>query len=387
MADFFRKLFGKKEEPETVKQIDMATTAPLSDQQISSIMGFQNLKSETKQLVASVGQSVGKQRDHNEDSVLALTSTISGSTDSIPFGLYIVADGMGGHQFGEVASNAAVRLMGGNITKKFHSYLYNLPTQSLQESLQEVMESSINEAHQYVQRDVAGHDVLGLREAVGIGGVLGRDEAEDAAILVHHDGDAVPDLADQVDAPRRVHAVVDDVVREHAVVADQHARAIRRVERGAEQADLAHRAGDRRDQDQITDLERTQYHQEHAGGEIREQAGPGDADGHAAGGHQCRKARRLDAEETEDAEEQRDLERHPRKRLRIARKRCVDRLRLHRAPECREHAADHPAAYHPDHDGGEKAQPCGHQGLPPQFVPVDCGPGHRGVIPRVHPRL
>ena len=156
MADFFRKLFGKKEEPETVKQIDMATTAPLSDQQISSIMGFQNLKSETKQLVASVGQSVGKQRDHNEDSVLALTSTISGSTDSIPFGLYIVADGMGGHQFGEVASNAAVRLMGGNITKKFHSYLYNLPTQSLQESLQEVMESSINEAHQYVQREAPG---------------------------------------------------------------------------------------------------------------------------------------------------------------------------------------------------------------------------------------
>ncbi|MBI5964844.1 MAG: serine/threonine-protein phosphatase [Chloroflexi bacterium] len=156
MADFFRKLFGKKEEPDKLKPMDMATTAPLSDQQISSIMGFQNLKSETKQLIASVGQSVGKQRDHNEDSVLALTSTISGSADSIPFGLYIVADGMGGHQFGEVASNAAVRIMGGNITKKFHSYLYNLPTQSLQESLQEVMESSIAEAHQYVQREAPG---------------------------------------------------------------------------------------------------------------------------------------------------------------------------------------------------------------------------------------
>ncbi len=156
MADFFRKLFGKKEEPEKQKQVDMATTAPLTDQQISSIMGFQNLKSETKQLIASVGQSVGKQRDHNEDSVLALTSTILGSTDSIPFGLYIVADGMGGHQFGEVASNAAVRIMGGNITKKFHSYLYNLPTQSLQESLQEVMETSITEAHQYVQREAPG---------------------------------------------------------------------------------------------------------------------------------------------------------------------------------------------------------------------------------------
>jgi protein phosphatase len=63
---------------------------------------------------------------------------------------------MGGHQFGEVASNAAVRIMGGNIMKKFHSYLYNLPTQILQESLQELMEASIMEAHQYVQREAPG---------------------------------------------------------------------------------------------------------------------------------------------------------------------------------------------------------------------------------------
>ena len=158
MADFFHKLFGKKEEPEKQKpkQVDMATTAPLTDQQISTIIANQNLKYEMKQLVASVGQSVGKQREHNEDSVLALTSTISGSAESIPFGLYIVADGMGGHQFGEVASNAAIRIMGGNITKKFHSYLFNLPTQTLQESLQEVMEASIMEAHQYVQREAPG---------------------------------------------------------------------------------------------------------------------------------------------------------------------------------------------------------------------------------------
>ena len=157
MADFFRKLFGTKEEPvkQQKQQLDMATTAPLTDQQINSIVSGQT-KYEMKQLVSSVGQSVGKQRDHNEDSVLALTSTISGSTESIPFGLYIVADGMGGHQFGEVASNAAIRIMGGNITKKFQSYLYNLPTQPLQDSLQEVMENSIMEAHQYVQREAPG---------------------------------------------------------------------------------------------------------------------------------------------------------------------------------------------------------------------------------------
>jgi serine/threonine protein phosphatase PrpC len=156
VAEFFRKLFGKDQKQEKPKQIDAVTTAPLSDQQISAIMSGQNMRYEMKQLIASAGQSVGKQREHNEDSLLALTNTISGNAEAIPFGLYIVADGMGGHQFGEVASNAAIRIMAGDITKKFHSYLYTMPTQPLQESLQEVMENSIRDAHRYVQREAPG---------------------------------------------------------------------------------------------------------------------------------------------------------------------------------------------------------------------------------------
>ncbi|MCA1899356.1 MAG: hypothetical protein LDL50_01480, partial [Chloroflexi bacterium] len=163
MAEFFQKLFGSKNKKEKNREqtapqraVDLAVTAPLSDQQINSILMNQYLKYEMKQLVAAAGQSVGKQREHNEDSLLALTTTIAGGADGVPFGLYIVADGMGGHQFGEVASNAAVRIMGGNILRKFHSYLFNLPTQVLQESLQEVMEASVMEAHQYVQREAPG---------------------------------------------------------------------------------------------------------------------------------------------------------------------------------------------------------------------------------------
>ena len=175
MADFFRKLFGSKEEqPTKPKQTDSITTAPLTDQQLQSIVSSQAPRYEIRQLVASVGQSIGKQRDHNEDSVLALTSTISGSVESVPFGLYIVADGMGGHQFGEVASNAAIRIVGGNIVNKFHSYLYKIPTISLQESLQEVMESSIMEAHNYIQREAPGSGttitaalVLGQQVTIG----------------------------------------------------------------------------------------------------------------------------------------------------------------------------------------------------------------------------
>ncbi len=159
MAEFFRKLFGKdkQEPPAQLKAgIDSATTAPLTDQQIDTILHSQALRSEMQQLIASAGQSVGKQREHNEDSLLAMTTTIAGNGESVPFGLYIVADGMGGHQFGEVASNSAIRIMAGMILKKFHSYLFNLPTQAMQESLQEVMESSIREAHRFVQREAPG---------------------------------------------------------------------------------------------------------------------------------------------------------------------------------------------------------------------------------------
>lgn len=189
MADFFRKLFGSKEEPvKPVREADAATTAPLSDQQIYSIMTSQTPRYEIKQLVAAVGQSVGKQRDHNEDSVMALTTTLAGSSESIPFGLYVVADGMGGHQFGEVASNAAIRIVGGNISKKFHSYLYRIPAQSLQDSLQEVMESSILEAHQYIQREAPGSGTT-ITAALVVGQQVTIGHVGDSrAYAIHPDG-------------------------------------------------------------------------------------------------------------------------------------------------------------------------------------------------------
>jgi protein phosphatase len=154
VADFFRKLFGSKKQASV--KLETATTAPLSEQQIKSILHNQQLRYEMQQLVVGSGQSVGKQRDHNEDSLLAFTTTIAGNAGSVPFGLYIIADGMGGHQFGEVASNSAVRIMAGYILRKFHSYLFNLPTQPLQESLQELMEASVREAHRFVQREAPG---------------------------------------------------------------------------------------------------------------------------------------------------------------------------------------------------------------------------------------
>ena len=152
MLNFLQRLFGNHAKA----SVEGTTTAPLSDQQIQSIVQMQNVPFEMQQLIAAVGQSDGKQRDHNEDSLVAITTTLSGDTASVPFGFYDVADGMGGHQFGEVASNAAIRVVAGQIMRKFHSYLFTIPTQQPDEPLQEMMENAVKEAHRVIQKDAPG---------------------------------------------------------------------------------------------------------------------------------------------------------------------------------------------------------------------------------------
>lgn len=52
-------------------------------------------------------QSSGKERLHNEDTVYTITSHFGGLEESNNFGIFLVADGMGGHKGGELASKLA----------------------------------------------------------------------------------------------------------------------------------------------------------------------------------------------------------------------------------------------------------------------------------------
>ena len=54
-------------------------------------------------------QSVGLVRGHNEDAVFALTGALAAAGTAPEFGLFLVADGMGGHQKGERASAIAAQ--------------------------------------------------------------------------------------------------------------------------------------------------------------------------------------------------------------------------------------------------------------------------------------
>jgi protein phosphatase len=62
-------------------------------------------------LVARGQTDVGKMRDHNEDSMVIQEMAWSNKGIAHPLGLYVVADGMGGHAAGEVASGAVVNTL------------------------------------------------------------------------------------------------------------------------------------------------------------------------------------------------------------------------------------------------------------------------------------
>lgn len=129
-------------------------TMPLSDRQIDeALANAQHI--EPQQFIYGCGQSIGKQREHNEDCIYALSIAVGGEKSSSPFGLFIVADGMGGHQYGEVASAMAVRTLGGYILKRFHPTLVD-PVTSMDESIQDLMRSAINEANKAVSQAAPG---------------------------------------------------------------------------------------------------------------------------------------------------------------------------------------------------------------------------------------
>ena len=108
------------------------------------------------QLLSACGHSVGKQRDHNEDAFFSMTTLLLSGDQVTPFGIYMMADGMGGHMHGEIASEIAIRTMASHIIRKVYLPLYNLNTQAPGQSLQEMMQEGVQSAHQMILKEAGG---------------------------------------------------------------------------------------------------------------------------------------------------------------------------------------------------------------------------------------
>ncbi|NTW00534.1 MAG: serine/threonine-protein phosphatase [Oscillochloris sp.] len=98
-------------------------------------------------LAAMAARDIGRVREINQDSVFALLTTLPREGSDLSVGLFIVADGMGGHQGGEVASRLAVRTV-------VHQVLSQLVLPALDDSmstaLQPLMVSAVQAANQAI---------------------------------------------------------------------------------------------------------------------------------------------------------------------------------------------------------------------------------------------
>lgn len=90
---------------------------------------------------------VGAVRERNEDSCLVFTSEAGGHFALMPFGLYIVADGMGGHANGHVASKMASRIAAHTIISGIYLPLLQEEGSSHQPPIQEVMKDGVKAAN------------------------------------------------------------------------------------------------------------------------------------------------------------------------------------------------------------------------------------------------
>lgn len=146
LENLFKTIIPKlKKEPSELSKMTSAGVKPLKkDKYIPS------------RIRAYSGRSVGMVRDHNEDSLFNMTSIISSNNIETTFGIYVVADGMGGHQHGEIASEIAIHTLTDNVVRNLYLPMLDLNHSPPDESFKDVMLNGVKYAQKTIIQQVPG---------------------------------------------------------------------------------------------------------------------------------------------------------------------------------------------------------------------------------------
>ena len=157
--NLINQFFPKPAPPEAARKRDPDATLPLPP-----LTGSPQTSVSAKppagmplpqRLTVGIAQDVGKVRPHNEDVLLVFTGELGGLETMPNFGLFIVADGMGGHSLGERASSVAARTLARSALEQILPSLLADPQANTERPmLSEVMENATCAANSAVLKGV-----------------------------------------------------------------------------------------------------------------------------------------------------------------------------------------------------------------------------------------
>ena len=150
MATLIQKLLGQQKHPSAAEGDSHA----LPDDQ--PIHADQSASSSTLNWNFGADQAVGHHRDHNEDALYTFGTHLAYQDIQVFAGLFVVADGMGGHANGELASSLAVRTMAELVVGAlFDLFITNQPSPD-PDKFKQLLLASLQESNRQVKKQVPG---------------------------------------------------------------------------------------------------------------------------------------------------------------------------------------------------------------------------------------
>lgn len=115
-------------------------TRQLTDDDIPALVALRSRHG----LAVAAQRDIGRVRSVNQDSIFAFITTLPRESSDITLGLFVVADGMGGHDGGEIASRIAVTTVGKMVLSELVMPALN---DNVTEALQPLIISAVQEAN------------------------------------------------------------------------------------------------------------------------------------------------------------------------------------------------------------------------------------------------
>ncbi len=147
--DFLDRLLGKRKHLAP----DIIDTAPLDPAMVEQV---EKVALEKGRILVGTAQSTGLERSHNEDTLFVMQGNSEGEGSLPNFGLFIVADGMGGHRAGEVASAISVRKVAHRITQDTILHLFDEHNSDEIPPIQDMVRQALEVANDAVVERVPG---------------------------------------------------------------------------------------------------------------------------------------------------------------------------------------------------------------------------------------